>query len=442
MVVPKARAQAARQQAYRNRVTMTEVCSRMQLPDAVMGAVRRYGGFQDFFGYVDKATDAEARAWLEDDPRNLLLAELYVAERLARRGGKRKTMDTHGFEMNLFENLVRLRDALWEQEYKPSRGTVHVIFDPVQREIFAAPYVDRILHHWVVGTIMKWQDRRLVHDSYSCRKGRGTLFGIKRLQHHILSVSDNMRKPAYVVQLDISGYFMHIRRDILYKRVMEGVKRQFPPEQRDKRYWILKWAIKQVVFDDPTEGVRLQGTYSDWIGLPEDKSLMLQPEGQGMVIGNYTSQTFSNIYLDPLDRFITMVLGWKHYGRYVDDFYIVVSAEDLPRLKRDIAAIQRFLEGYGLKINMKKTKITEVHKGVKFLGAVVRGFRIFPGQRIVKNFRRAAYEVTTGQRDPEVIVSYLGMFSHYDAGKIISKVFASVGWDYQYDTKREIKITK
>ena len=128
-----------------------------------------------------------------------------------------------------------------------------------------------------------------------------------------------MKKRAFAVQLDISGYFMHIDRKTLYKRVIEGLERQFPPETRDKRYTILKWAIHQVVFDDPTKNVRLQGTYSDWIGLPEDKSLMMQPKGRGMVIGNYTSQTFSNIYLDPMDRFITITLGYKHYGRYVDD---------------------------------------------------------------------------------------------------------------------------
>ena len=396
------------------------------------GIVRSSKGFQDFFGYQKIYTDEAAREWLQE-PRNLLLAELYVAEQLARRGGKRGTMDTHGFEVHLFENLVRLRDALWDGYYYPNRGTVHVIFDPVQREIFAAPYVDRILHHWIVGTIMKWQDKRLIYDSYSCRKGKGTLFGIKRLQHHILSVSENMKKEVYVIQLDISGYFMHIKKDILYKRVMEGVNRQFPPESRDKRYTILKWAIGQVIFDDPTDGVRLQGTYADWVGLPIDKSLMLQPKGQGMVIGNYTSQTFSNIYLDPLDRFVTMVLGWKHYGRYVDDFYIVVTKEELPRAKRDIEAIQKFLAGYGLSLNKKKTKITEAHKGIKFLGAVVKGHKIFPGKRIVRNFFEAAYLVEVGKKDPEVITSYLGMFSHFNAGKIIERVFDSVGWDYEPD---------
>lgn len=414
---------------------MAQVVSLMSSPNIEMDIVSPNSGFHDFFGYLKITTDDMAREWLRENPKNLLLAELYVAELLARRGGKRKTMDTHGYEVNLFDNLMRLRDVLWEGIYYPSRGTVHVIFDPVQREIFAAPYVDRILHHWVVGIIMKWQDKRLIYDSYSCRKGKGTLFGIKRLQHHILSASQNMTRPAYVVQLDISGYFMHIDREILYKRVISGIDQQFPLERRDRRYTILKWAVGQIIFDDPTEDVRLEGTYRDWMGLPEDKSLMLQPPGKGMVIGNYTSQTFSNVYLDPLDRFITMTLGYKHYGRYVDDFYIIVTEDELPKLKQDIEAIQVFLAGYNLSINRKKTKVTEVHKGIKFLGAVVRGHKIFPGRRVVRNFFKAAYLVAAGEKDPDVIVSYLGLLSHFNAGRIIRRVFDSVGWDYHYDKK-------
>ena len=36
-----------------------------------------------------------------------------------------------------------------------------------------------------------------------------------------------------------------------------------------------------------------------------------------------TSQLFSNIYLSRLDDFLKRELKLRHYGRYVDDFYIV-----------------------------------------------------------------------------------------------------------------------
>lgn len=391
-------------------------------------------GMGDFFGLIQNEQDDLVRRWLESDPKNLLFAELYIAEKQARIGGKRKTYDTHMFEVNLFENLTRLRDALWEESYVPSRGTAHVIFKPVQREIFAAPYVDRVVHHYITNSIDPWWDHRLIDDSYSCRVGRGTSYGIARLKHHILSVSQNMTMDTYVVKLDITGYFMHINRKIMYDRVKWGLDRQFDamPCGRDKRYKILRHAIEAIIFDDPVEGVKIQGSYEDWRGLPEDKSLFCQPPDQGMVIGNLTSQDFSNIYLDKLDRFIKYDLGWKHYGRYVDDFYGVFTKEELVRAKRDIKAIEYFLNGMGHSLNHKKTRIIPAWQGVPFLGMVVKGHAVLPGNRISKNFMDSAYKLVNGYDKIESIISYLGMLSHYDAGRKAEKIFAKVGWRYNW----------
>lgn len=385
----------------------------------------------DFYGLIRDGSDELVREWLAKDPRNLLFAELYIAEVQARKGGKRKTYDTHAFEANLFENLTRLRDALWNYEYHPSRGTAHVIFRPVQREIFAAPYVDRVAHHFIVSALMEWWEKRLNYESCSCRVGRGTSFGIKRLDHHIRVVSQNFTRPCYVVKMDISGYFMHIKRDILYKRVIWGLDREFDGN-KGKRYHILKHAIHEVIFDDPVDGVRIQGSYEDWRGLPEDKSLFCQPPGQGMVIGNLTSQFFSNIYLDVLDRFVTITLGYKHYGRYVDDFYVVVTEEELAQAKADVKAISTFLEGIGMRLNFKKTRVIPSWQGVPFLGMVVRNGAIMPGKRMTHNFTESAIAMVTGNGKIESVVSYLGMLSHYDAGKVSTRIFDRVGWEYNY----------
>lgn len=382
----------------------------------------------DFYGLINKASDEYVRDWLREDPKNLLFLELYLAELQARRGGKRKTADTHAFEANLLENLTRLRDALWDLSYKPSRGTAHIVFHPVQREIFAAPYVDRIVHHWIVSVISPWWDKRLCYDSGSCRVGKGTSFCIERLRHHMTSVSENFAHKTYVIKMDISGYFMHIRRNILYKRVICGLNRQFKG-RKDKRYAMLKHAIHEVIFDDPTFRVGIQGSYKDWEGLPEDKSLFCQPPGQGIVIGNLTSQFFSNIYLDALDRYITIKLGYKHYGRYVDDFYIVVREEDLAQALRDVKAISAFLQGLGMSINPKKTRVLGTWQGVPFLGTVVRDGAILPGKRIVRNFCHAAYELEIGRGSLESIVSYLGMMTHMDAFKTQTKIFNHYGWE-------------
>lgn len=385
----------------------------------------------DFFGLIKYSDDAAARDWLASDERNLLFAELFIAEQQARKGGKRKTQDTHAFEVNLYENLMRLRDALWEYEYSPSRGTAHVIFRPVQREIFAAPYVDRIVQHWVVDSIDPWWDHRLIEDSYSCRVGKGTKYGVERLRHHILSASHNLTQVVYIVKLDITGYFMHIKRELMYKRVLWGLDQQFAGD-KGKRYKMLKHAIHEIIYDDPVREVRIQGSYEDWRGLPEDKSLFCQPPGQGMVIGNLTSQDFSNIYLDALDRFIKYELGYKHYGRYVDDFYIVITEDEMPQMKNDIKAIGAFLNGIGLSLNHKKTRIIPWWQGVPFLGMVVKGRAILPGRRIVNNFAGSAYKLVGGVGKVESIVSYLGLLYHADGGRATEKIFERVGWEYDW----------
>ena len=359
--------------------------------------------------------------WLYEE----LLKAYYEA-----RAGKRRTADEQKFELYKYEQLRSLVQEIMERTYRPSAGIAFIVNDPVQREIFAAPYPDRIVQHWVINNIDPYWDHRLIRDSYSCRVGKGTQYGIKRLQHHILSASQNLKVPVYIIKMDITGYFMHISREKMYKRIRWGLDRQFP--EGGRRFRILNHAVREIVFDDPVRGVKIQGSIEDWWKLPEDKSLFCQPRGQGMVIGNLTSQVFSNIYLDLLDRFVVMKLGYKHYGRYVDDFYIVVTEEELPQAKRDIKVIGNYLNGLNLTLNKKKTRIIPWYQGVPFLGMVVKGKVIMPGKRVMANFGNTAYRLVGGYGNPDSIVSYLGLLYHYDSNKAIERLFSKVGWEYRW----------
>ncbi len=376
-----------------------------------------------------KLIDENDKKWLEN-PKNQLLFELNIAYNEARRGGKRGTFDEHKFEINEAVNLVNLRDTLLDRTYRPSRGTAHIIYNPVIREIFAAPFRDRIIHHWIYNCVYDWWDRRFVIDSYSCREGKGTKYGIDRLAHHIRSLSDNYKKEIYVIKLDVQGYFMSLDREKLFKRAIWGLDQQFK-NNKNWKYHLLKFCWEQIIFDDPIKGVIKQGWPNDWKNLPRSKSLFYQPKGKGIVIGNLTSQLLSNIYLDQLDRYIIYDLGYKHYGRYVDDFYFLVEKENLEKAKNDIKAIERYLTRLGLTLHPKKRYIQPVSRGVPFVGAVVYPGRIYPSKRLVKNFRTAVHEVATGRRDPESIASYLGHLKYLKSDKLITKVFAEVGWKYR-----------
>lgn len=366
-----------------------------------------------------------------------LLKELIDAYYEARKNGKRKTKNEHALEMNEIENIIVLRDAIITRRYKPSRGIAFIIHDPVIREIFAAPFVDRIVHHFLFKHAVAWWEPRLWRGAYSCRKGKGTLAGVIDLQKNMRRVSQDGRIPTIVVKRDIQGYFMSLERRKLYGRICWGLRRQFP--DGGELYGTVKFLWRQVIFDEPVKGVKKRGKLKEWRELPVSKSLFYQPEGLGIVIGNLTSQLLSNIFLDMLDRFIVYELGYKSYGRYVDDFYIVVRRDGLPKLiKEDLVRIEDFLTELGLTLHPKKQYNIPICNGVGFLGAKVYYDHIVPGERMIRNLADKVYKfATTGEGKIEGFGSYDGLMAYYDGEKITRKIYAGVGWDYQNKPNRD-----
>lgn len=367
--------------------------------------------------------------------RRWLLVQLVAAFEDARKG-KLKTYDEHGFEENWVENLVKLRDSILEHRYEPGASVTFVIFEPMVREIFAAPFRDRVVHHFLYRMQAGWWDRRFIYDSYSCRVEKGTLFGVKRAQRFMRLASDNYTKEAKVVKLDIQGYFMSLPREKLYKRVRSGLEEQFGEYMDDpmgyQLFKICDFLWKQILFDDPILKARKRGQRKYWNPevLPPSKSLYQQPYGKGIVIGNLTSQLVSNIYLDMLDRYVYYELGYKYYGRYVDDCFIMVPEEEYEKVKQDLKKIKKFLEeNLELKLHPKKKYCQSIYKGMSFLGARVYPRCLCPSDRLQANFRQAATGLMYGYKDLDSVVSYLGLMVHLDADKMIQKVFDEMGWE-------------
>lgn len=369
-------------------------------------------------------------AWLSQSYANVLQDKLYVAYKEARKG-KRRTVNEQTFEVNADENLMLLKIDLLNQTFTPSRGTAHIIHKPVIREIFAAPFRDRVVHHYIYDCVYDYLDNRFIYDSYSCRVGKGTLMGIRRLDYHIRAASRNYARKVYILKLDLRGYFMSLPRKELYERAMWWLDRQYAGKLDSIEYKLLKYLWYQIIMDDPVRGVKRKGKLSDWDALPDSKSLFCQPPGVGIVIGNLTSQLLSNIYLDMLDRFVVYDLGYKHYGRYVDDSFIVVTEEELPQLMRDVKAIEMFLKTIGLTLHPRKRMVTTSDKGVPFLGAMIHQGYVLPGERLKRNFRQACIEVQAGAKDVQVFASYLGHVEHFNKIRFLAEALEeAIGMEY------------
>src|SRR3990167_6615063 len=86
---------------------------------------------------------------------------------------------------------------------------------------------------------------------------------------------------------------------------------------------------------------------------------------RGIAIGNVTSQIFSNIYLNELDRYVKHTLRIKKYLRYGDDFVIFTDSRDAAVQYREL--MKTFLhDQLFLDLHSRNDVIFPCNEGLKF----------------------------------------------------------------------------
>jgi retron-type reverse transcriptase len=316
---------------------------------------------------------------------NIDINELFQAYYDCRKN-KRNTTNALAFEMNYESNLLRLYEEINNGTYTPSRSIAFIVQKPVKREVFAAGFRDRVVHHYIINKLNPLFEKQFIYDSYSCRVGKGTHFGIRRINKFIRQRSNNYTKDAYILKLDIEGFFMHINKNILFNSLQKFINTTYCGSDKQK----LLELCKKIIFNNPIEGCVIKGNKSNWNDLPKTKSLFYSPANCGLPIGNLTSQIFANFYLNAFDHYIKHDLGIRFYGRYVDDFVIVHT--DKEHLKSLIPIISDFLcKTLGLTLHPKKRYLQHFSKGVAFLGVVIKPHRIYVGKRTKGNFYKKVY---------------------------------------------------
>lgn len=338
------------------------------------------------------------------------------------------------FEENLAENLNLLCDELLSRTYIALPSKCFIVSYPKKREIFAAMFRDRIVHHLYFNYTHHLYERTFIADTYSCIVGRGTLYGVERLRHHIRQASLNWQEECYAMSLDIRGYFMHIDRKRLLKIASDSLRKmsghrvgltdEVPipsgviltanttlAEIRD--FDFLLWLTEQIVMLDPMENCIIVGEPSDWDGLDPAKCMRFVEKGLALPIGNLTSQLFSNVYLNIFDQYAKRVLLCRHYGRYVDDS--VMIDPDREWLLAQVPKVREFLwDELGLELHRGKVHVQEVHRGVEFLGTFVKPYREYISNRTLERVQKKLGEVDLRNRDAALrtVNSYLGIMSH------------------------------
>lgn len=355
-----------------------------------------------------------------------LLHQLHLSYLQARKN-KRNTHNQLKFEMHQETQLYDLAKEIYERKYTPRPCIAFIIHKPVMREIFAADFIDRVIHHLIYRCIYPHIDRRLINDTYSCREEKGTLYGINRAKGFMNSCSQDFTKETYFLKLDIEAYFMNMQHDTVYNKVHEML-----PKNKQSFLGISKetllYLLQQTIFNTVSEKCRIKGSRSDWVGLPDSKSLFNKPNNTGLPIGNLTSQVFGNVYLNDFDHFVKKELKIKYYGRYVDD--MIFFHNDKKYLEAIIPILQEQTSKVGLKVHPNKIVLKSIDDGIPFLGQIIKPHRCYIGNRTKNNFYQAIQEINkimavvpefSWQQLCEIrttLNSYLGYMQHANSFKL------------------------
>ena len=357
------------------------------------------------------------------------LEELFEAY-FACRSNKRSTINAIAFEVDYENNLVQLCNDINDGTYQIGKSIAFIVSHPVKREIFAADFRDRIVHHWLINKLNPLFEKEFIYDSYACRVSKGTHLGIKRVASFIKYASKKYTQDCYILKLDILGYFMHINRNILFEKLQLFIHQHY--KFNDKSLVIS--LCQQIIYNDPTKNCIIKGKKSNWDSLPKNKSLFHSPPNCGLPIGNLTSQVFANFYMNHFDQYLKKELKVALYGRYVDDFVIIHSNKEY--LKLLITNLSNFLYStLKLTLHPKKIYLQHYSKGVKFLGTVIKPNRIYIANRTKGNFYNAIQkhnQVVLNSKPTKTEIcsflssmnSYLGIMKHYKTYKLRRNMIA------------------
>lgn len=339
------------------------------------------------------------------EPTTKEVLQGYLDCRRRKRGKDTTTLYEADLSRNIVSTVAALRDGSWA----PGSSMCFVVTHPKPREVWAATFADRVVHHVIYNRLRPRMEPRFVKTSFACIPQRGTLAGAEWAHRSMRRVTNGWSKPAWALQMDVANFFPSIDRHLLWSL--------FAPHCHEP--WLAQ-AMYRVVHHDVLADAHFPGDRQK-LGLVEPrKSLWHAPSGKGLPIGNLTSQFAANVYLDEADQFIQHVIRPRFYGRYVDD--LVLMDPDKDRLIQARDQITQFMrDELMLTMHGGKTRLQPVDHGLDFVG-----WRLLPHRRYVRRrtANTAMWNIAHLEDAEDILAtanSYLGLAKHGDTWNLRGK---------------------
>lgn len=271
-----------------------------------------------------------------------------------------------------------IQDMLVDKTFIPSRGDVKKLQDGASQKVRTIHkpnyFPDQIIHWCLMLQIEPLMMRGMYEYNCGSVPGRGTGFGRKTVRKWL---DNDKRNTKYCFKMDVEKFYPSVNNEVLKRMLRRVIK--------DKD---CLWLIDVIIDCD-----------------------------DGLPIGYFTSQWFSNFFLQGLDHFIKQELGVKYYIRYVDD--LVLLGPNKKRLHAARKRIAEFLAGIDLKIKGDWQVFHIAHRAIDYLG-----FRFFRNRttlrkrnalRIMRRMRRMSKKSYLNQKDASAVISYWGWIKYSDS---------------------------
>ena len=338
---------------------------------------------------------------------------------------KASSPDAIRFDINLFENITDLAEQINSRTYEPLPSITFVVSRPVYREVFAANFRDRVIHHYIAIRLENLFENIFSDRTFNCRVGKGQLYGVKQLAADIKECSQNFTKPCWYLKCDMKGFFMSIPRKALADKVDAFITDNYKGDDIED----LRYVSRVTIMNDPAKNCVKRSSEEEMKKVPPGKTLRGAKEGHGLPIGNLTSQHDANFWLSDFDWMIELFLHIYWHGRYVDDFFLIHQNKQV--LIASIPKLRSYLSNIGVTLHPRKIELQSVYKGIKFTGMVVKRDRIYVSNRMVSNFEQLIHHMNTLPENCTIedlqhyvcsINSYLGLMKHCNSYDIRKRI--------------------
>lgn len=324
-------------------------------------------------------------------------------------------------------NLQDIVDDINNRTYIHGKSSCFGVTYPTPREIYAAQFRDRTIQHFYIEEIESIIEDTLIETTTSCRKNKGVDFALLKLHDFLIEESGQGTKNCFFLKIDLSGYFMSIRRKQLSQLMQDLINEKYTGKYKEE----LLYLTPIIYENNPAKNRVMRMAQETWDSIPERKRMKID-SNTGLAIGNITAQYGSNMNLNSFDHYIVEELGFNKYVRYVDD--IIILNENKQQLINVLPNIENKLKENGHTINQHKTIIDTAYHGVPFLGKMSYPYGYQkPTKASAGRMMKAAHDIRPNKNLLSQLNSQAGRFRHYATHNLMASFIKNLSeevWDH------------